>query len=145
MENRKELLDRMRAEREAQGLSYQDIVDITEKNNEAVSLSSVKRLFAEGSDIESFRLHQTICPVAHALSIEIEGQHETQKEKAKEKDSVSAIIDLKDEQITEYREKIRKLERSEKMYRTAFVIAVCILIALFSIDLCLGNFGWIRY
>ena len=41
---------RLKEVREQKHLTYQEIVDICENNREAVSLSSVKRLFAPGSE-----------------------------------------------------------------------------------------------
>jgi hypothetical protein len=67
MTTKQELLDKLRAVKEAKGLSYTDIVRITEDNGEAISIATVQRLFRKGSNVEEFRYHKTIRPIARAV------------------------------------------------------------------------------
>lgn len=57
-------LKRLRLE---QGLTYQDIVSHCEAHGEAVSLSTVKRVFAKGSEDGYFRQDTTLDPIARVL------------------------------------------------------------------------------
>ena len=67
MEQDRELLVKLREAKEARGLSHQDIVNITEENGEAVSLSSVRRVFDKDSKIEDFRYKTTLRPIIRAV------------------------------------------------------------------------------
>ena len=62
-----ELMEKLREARKAKNLSYQDIVDITEANGEAVSPSTVRRIFQEEAKLEDFRYHQTVRPIIRAV------------------------------------------------------------------------------
>ena len=67
MEQDRELLVKLREAKEARGLSHQDIVNITEENGEAVSLSSVRRVFDKDAKIEDFRYKTTLRPIIRAV------------------------------------------------------------------------------
>lgn len=108
MSEKQELLEKLRIARETKGLSYQDIVDITEENGEAVSLSTVKRIFQKESDLEDFRYHQTVRPVIRAV---LGMDEETEKpaahpstEQAEQYyatiEGLKAVVELKHEQLT---------------------------------------------
>lgn len=57
-------LKEIRAER---SLSYQNICDMVETSGGCVSLASVKRVFADGSEEQNFRYNETIKPIVIAL------------------------------------------------------------------------------
>ena len=57
-------LKQIRIER---GLSMQDVHDLISASGGFLSLSSVKRVFAEGSEYQNFRYHDTIQPIVRAL------------------------------------------------------------------------------
>lgn len=107
MSEKKELLQKLRIAREAKGLSYQDIVDITEENGEAVSLSTVKRIFQKDSDLEDFRYHQTVRPIIRAVLGLDEPTAEPSAQPSTEQaeqyyatiEGLKAVVDLKHEQI----------------------------------------------
>lgn len=107
MSEKQELMQKLRIAREAKGLSYQDIVDITEENGEAVSLSTVKRIFQKDSDLEDFRYHQTVRPVVRAvLGMDEETERpadEPSTEQAEQYyatiEGLKAVVDLKHEQL----------------------------------------------
>ena len=107
MSEKQELLHKLRIARDTKGLSYQDIVDITEENGEAVSLSTVKRIFQKDSDLDDFRYHQTVRPIIRAV-LGMDG--ETEKPAAEPTveqaeqyyatiEGLKAVVDLKHEQI----------------------------------------------
>lgn len=137
MEKTQMLLDELREQKRVKGLSYQEIADITEKNGEAVSVSTVKRVFAHGADIEEFRFQSSILPIARAV---LDSVDEEPPETV-----VSTVTKLKNEQIEIYRRQIIRLMQSERRYRLWAIIVTCILAILLGADFALGNFGWIRY
>lgn len=107
MNEKQELLAKLRIAKDAKALSYQDIADITEQNGEAVSLSTIKRIFQKDSDLEDFRYHQTIRPVVRAV---LGMDEETEKPAAQPSseqasqyyatiEGLKAVVDLKHEQI----------------------------------------------
>lgn len=55
-ERQKETILELKRLRREQGLTYQDIVSQCEANGEAVSLSTVKRVFGRGGEDDSFRV-----------------------------------------------------------------------------------------
>lgn len=57
-------LKEIRAERD---LSYQEILELVEDSGGFLSLSTVRRVFADGSEDENFRYDSTIKPLAVAL------------------------------------------------------------------------------
>lgn len=65
--SQKELILELKRLRTEQGLTYQDIVSHCEAHGEAVSLSTVKRVFAKGSEDGYFRPDTTLNPIAHVL------------------------------------------------------------------------------
>lgn len=117
MEKVQDLLAKIKEAKEANGLSYQAIVDITEKNGEAVSLSTVKRVLQDGANIEDFRYQQTILPIARAV---LRINEETEKPDVQnnpdqlekyyaEIDGLKSLIKIKHEQLEERAAEIDRL------------------------------------
>lgn len=107
MSEKQELLAKLRTAKDAKALSYQDIADITEQNGEAVSLSTIKRIFQKDSNLEDFRYHQTVRPIIRAV---LGMDEETEKPAAKPSteqaeqyyatiEGLKAVVELKGEQI----------------------------------------------
>lgn len=107
MVDKKELLEKLRIAKDAKALSYQDIVDITEENGEAISLSTVKRMFQKESNLDDFRYHQTVRPVVRAvLGLDEETEAPAEKPSTQQAEQyyatiegLKAVVDLKHEQI----------------------------------------------
>jgi len=59
-------LNELKRARLARQMTYQEIVDICEKNGEPVSLTTVKRVFSAEAG-SGFRYRTTILPIAHAV------------------------------------------------------------------------------
>lgn len=108
MSEKQELLEKLRIAKDAKALSYQDIADITEQNGEAVSLSTVKRIFQKDADLEDFRYHQTVRPVVRAvLGMDEETEKPAEKPTTEQAEQyyatiegLKAVVELKHEQIT---------------------------------------------
>lgn len=117
MSEKQELLQKLRIAREAKGLSYQDIADITEENGEAVSLSTIKRIFQKDSDLEDFRYHQTVRPIIRAV---LGMDEETEKPAAEPTveqaeqyyatiEGLKAVVDLKHSQLVSLQKENERL------------------------------------
>ena len=117
-----EILAKIREAKEAKFLSYQAIVDITEQNGEAVSLSTVKRLFAKDADISDFRYHQTIRPVVRAvlgLDEDTEAPAVVPDQQQAEQyyttiEAMKAVMDYKHEQLMERTAEVERLKEQLK-------------------------------
>lgn len=170
MTDKQELLEKLRIARETKGLSYQDIVDITEENGEAVSLSTVKRIFQKGSDLNDFRYRSTVRPIIRAvlgLDEETEAPAEIPSAQQAEEyfatiEGLKAVVEMKHNDLEAANKECEKLRnelavtkhlveeyRSDKRWYRRVVIVLGIIVALaivaLIIDLCAGHVGWIRY
>lgn len=101
MERKRELIIQLKQYREEHGFSHKRIVDIVceyaDQNNtdDYVSLSTVKRVFRDGSeDDDSFNFDQTIRPIAAALL-----GSESVSRKAHDKDLSISLLRYKNERI----------------------------------------------
>lgn len=65
--NTHDLILRLKEIKSEHGLSIQTIFDITEASGSHVSINSIKRIFADGSENEHFRSTDTLQPVARIL------------------------------------------------------------------------------
>ena len=107
-----EIISKLKKVREENGLSYQKIVELVEKNGEAVSLSTVKRVFEEGSESYGFQYENTLKPIADAvLGVYVSSDTVTPDEA----DALKAIIDYKSDRIAELQAQI---EQTEESYRS---------------------------
>ena len=95
---KEEVLRQLKIVRKAKNISYQDIVDGTEALGMAVSLSSVKRVFAENSVACDFRYDTTLRPIVRFV-MGVDGDVEDLKtiEEAKANvEGLAAVVDYKD-------------------------------------------------
>ena len=67
MTNTKDIILKLKEVKEEKGLSINDILKMVEANNEFVSKTTITRVFAEGSEENSFRYEETLRPIANAL------------------------------------------------------------------------------
>lgn len=91
------LIIHLKEVRKQKGYTYQYIVDECERSGFAVSMSTVKRIFADGSEDMGFR-YSTVRPVA----VVVLGLDEVERSEAPtpdEADALRTIIAIKDKQI----------------------------------------------
>ena len=67
MTNTREIIIRLKEVREEKGLSFGDILSLMEANGDFLSKSTLSRVFAEGSEENSFKYEETIRPIANAM------------------------------------------------------------------------------
>ena len=106
-----DIVSKLKKVREENGLSYQKIVELVEKNGDYVSLSTVKRVFEDGSEAYCFQFENTLKPIANAV---LGIYSETDIVSASEVDALKSIVAYKSDRITELE---ARLERTEDSYR----------------------------
>lgn len=96
-------LKRVRAEN---GLSINEIVKLCEDNGEAVSETTVKKVFADGSEALGFNYDLTLKPIIHAIL----GDHE----ETAETDMMISVAEFKAEKIKDLEAQMARMEDSYK-------------------------------
>ena len=112
------LILKLKQVRIQKGYTYQYIVDECERNGYSVSMSTVKRIFAEGSEEMGFR-YSTIRPVA----VVVLGLDEVERSEAPtpdEADALRTLISIKDTQIDDLHRALS--ERSVEIARLNRII-----------------------
>lgn len=66
-EQTRELILNLKAIKEEKGLTNQDVFDLVEANKDSVSMSSIRRMFAEGGENRSYNFRATVQPISKAL------------------------------------------------------------------------------
>ena len=112
------LISQLKQIRKQKEYSYQRIVDECESIGQSVSLSTVKRVFADGSEDMGFR-YSTIRPIAVAIL----GLDEVTRSEAPtqdEADALRTVIAIKDKQIDDLHRTIA--EKSAEIARLNKII-----------------------
>lgn len=106
-----ELIHQLKEIKNEQGLSVQAIYNMLDEANCHVSINTLKKVFAEGSEDENFNFHGTIQPISRVLL----GIYGKDKGNA-EVDGLRAAVRVKDEQIEKLEQEIvaLKTENSRK-------------------------------
>ena len=117
---------RLKEARTQKGLTYQDIVDACEAQNESVSLSTVKRIFAKGSeDGPDYRTY-TINAIFHAVvgteemaftAAEEAAFTDTEKEIVTENATLKAVVEMRDATIEDLQSQINSLNSENAALR----------------------------
>lgn len=121
MNSTKDLILKLKAVREEKGYSFNDIMKIMEDNGDyPLAKSTLSRVFAEGSEENSFRYEETIRPIAKALldieEIEDDDNIDTKAMKSLLKYKIQRIEEL-EQQIKEVKLELaeEKVKRHEKI------------------------------
>jgi hypothetical protein len=131
----KDAVKRLKEIRKRCGMTYQDIVDATEAAGQAVSMSTVKRVFGPESDKYEYRYETTIQPIA-AVLLEADGL----KKRTAGFGHIEAVIDAQNELIDSLREEI-EINRSALVHerRMVAIMSASILVLLvIGVMLCFG-------
>jgi len=106
MTNIKDIIIKLKEVREEKKLSYNDILDLMDKNGDYLSKSTLSRVFADNSEEISFRYEETIRPIAKALldieTIEDDDNMDTR--------AMKSLLKYKIERIEELERQVEKLE-----------------------------------
>ena len=115
MTNTKDIIIKLKEVREEKGYSYNDILELMEKNGDFLAKSTLSRVFAEGSEELSFKYEETLRPIANALldidTIEDDDTLDTQ--------AMKLMLQFKSDKIRELEaslnhEKVKHHEKLEK-------------------------------
>ena len=122
MTNTRDIILKLKEIRQGKELSYSQILALMEKNGDYLSKSTLSRLFADGSENESFKYDETIRPVAKALldieTIEDDDTMDVQAMKVLLRYKIKRIEEL-EAQVEQLKaaldkEKVRSNEKAEK-------------------------------
>lgn len=106
MTNSRDVILKLKKVREEKNLSYNDILDLMEKNGKFLSKATLSRVFAEGSEEIKFRYEDTIKPIADAL-LDIEN---IEDDDTTDVQAMKTILKYKSARISELEDKIKELE-----------------------------------
>lgn len=110
----REVILQLKAVKEEQGYTYQKIVDMVLANGGTTSLTTVRRVFAEDSENQSFRYESTIQPIAAVmLRIDEPPQH-VEGEVETEAEALRALVRLKNTIIDEHEATISNIRAREQ-------------------------------
>lgn len=106
------IITKIKKVRDDNGLTCQAIYDIVQRNGGNVSLSTIKRIFEDGSETYGYQYESTLKPVVDAIL----GIYDDDAKSATpdEADAMKAIIDYKSSRITELE---AQLQVSEEAYK----------------------------
>ena len=128
MTNCKDLILKLKAVRVEKNLSLGEIEARTEQNGEHVSMASLSRVFAEGSENNSFRYEGTLKPIANAIldidTIEDDDDLDTQALKIMLQYKADKIKELEaalDHEKAKHHDKMEK-EREQYSKRIEFLM-----------------------
>lgn len=106
MTNTRDLIIKLKEVREEKNLSYNDIFNLIEENDDFVSRSTIQRVFAEGSEDTSFKYEETIRPIAKALldieTIEDDDNLDIQ--------AIKTLLKFKIQRIEDLEQQVKSLE-----------------------------------
>ena len=107
----KEIVLQLKAVKAEKGLSWQDIKVLLKNNGDYLAQSTLQRVFADGSEDDSFRYETTLAPLVRALLWQDSGDEA--KDAAVAEDRIAglqAVILLKDGEIEKLRDMNEHLE-----------------------------------
>ena len=96
-----ELIKRLKEAKARDEVTYPRIIERMEKNGKFVSLTTLRRVFADGSEAnaQSFNYETTLMPIAEAL-LDVEDVPTVDSPYAKEIDALKAVIHCQNEEIS---------------------------------------------
>lgn len=102
----KDIIIKLKEVREEKNLSFNDIIEMMEKNGDYISKSTLSRVFADGSEDQGFRYEITIRPIAKAL-LDIEN---IEDDDTMDVQAMKTILKYKSDRISELENHIKELE-----------------------------------
>ncbi len=116
----KKVVLRLKEAKEQKQMTCQDIVDLCEAQNEAVSLSTVRRIFAksseDGPDCRPYTINAIFRAVIGTEDVELTAAEEaaltdTEKEVFTENAALKAVVEMRDITIAEQQQQIETLQQ----------------------------------
>lgn len=106
-----DIISRLKKIREENDLSYKKIVDMVEKNGEYVSLSTVRRVFEDGSEAYGYQYDNTLRPIADAV-LGVYGEPDGIEDDDDTVEALRAVIRYKNERLKELESRLKQTEES---------------------------------
>ena len=106
MTNTKDVILKLKEVRAEKNLSYDAIIALLEQNGDFVSKTTLSRVFADGSEENSFRYEETIRPIANAL-LDVENIEDTDDVDTQ---AMKSLMKYKIKRIEELEQQVAKLE-----------------------------------
>lgn len=133
---------KLREAKQRTGMTYEDIVAATERNGEAVSLSSVRRVLAAGASDADFKRETTLRPIANALGVALEPICETEEPNMNQ--AITIIKETYEARIADLWNQISSLRRDRIVLGAVILVLVAFIAYLFA-DGLNGNWGIFQY
>ena len=108
-----DIITKLKKVREENGLTYDRISELVDQNGNHVSMSTIRRVFEEGSEHYGWQYEHTLKPIAdavlgvYALAPETEGEADEETVEA-----LRAVVRLKNEMIAELETRLKHTEDS---------------------------------
>ena len=107
----KEIVLQLKAVKAEKGLSWQDIKILLKNNGDYLAQSTLQRVFADGSENDSFRYESTLAPLVRALLWQDSGDKAQDAAIADDRIAgLQAVILLKDAELEKLRDMNEHLE-----------------------------------
>ena len=106
MTNTKDIIIKLKEVREEKKLSFQDIMDLMEKNGDYIAKSTLSRVFSDGSEELHFKYEETIRPIANAL-LDID---RIEEDDVLDVVAMKTLLQYKDRRIKELEKQVQDLE-----------------------------------
>lgn len=100
----REIIIQLKTIKEDKDLTNQDILDLVEASGGVTSMTTIRRVFAEGSENQSFSYRNTIQPISHALLAINEQEKVSELDEnvlQAQLDALKQVVELKDTLISE--------------------------------------------
>ena len=115
----REIIERLKAVKQESELTIPRIKDMMERNGDYISLSTLRRVFADGSEEDTFSYERTIAPIARALLF----QDFDEKPEVTTEDRVEGlkqVILIKNEQIDILTDQVENLKKQFETLRSEY-------------------------
>lgn len=105
-----ELIKQLKEAKKQKEYTYPRIMEHLEKNGKYVSLTTLRRVFADGSDGSNFNYETTLLPIAEVL-LEAEDVPTAESPTAAQIDGLRAVIHVQNEEIARLHDLKEHLEK----------------------------------
>ena len=112
LESKQELIKQLKEAKAKNEITYPRIMERMEKNGKYISLTTLRRVFADGSEMNasSFNLENTLMPIAEVLLDAEDVPTPQDSPYAKEIDALKAVIHVQNEEIVKLQDLKEHLE-----------------------------------
>ena len=106
----REIITRLKAVKTEYELTIPRIKDMIESNGDFISLSTLRRVFADGSETDAFSYERTLAPIAKALLFQENRDGSNPAAEEDRLEGLKSIILLKNEEIAKLKDLVEHLE-----------------------------------